>query len=117
MYFIRKGKFLVYVRTDYLKPVGDDKKEQPVTCLIDGDHFGEIGLVHGGKRTATVKSDNYGTLAMLKKTHFNELAKTFDKFKEAWTNQMFKYNDDLSMWLMMEMDKINYFRNLTLVTK
>ena len=30
---------------------------------------------------------------------------------------MFKYQDELSMWLMIEMDKIDYFRNLTLATK
>jgi len=74
-------------------------------------------MMFEGKRTATVRSENYGTLAMLKRSHFNELAKTFDKFKEAWSNQMYKYQDDLTMWLAIEMDKIPYFRSLSLSTK
>ena len=118
MFFIRNGKFSVNIKTDHLRPAGDDSEpSRPHTYLIDGDHFGEIGLLYEVRRTATVKSENYGTLAMLKKSHFNELSKTFDKFKEAWSNQMFKYQDELSMWLMIEMDKIDYFRNLTLATK
>lgn len=30
---------------------------------------------------------------------------------------MFKYQDELTMWLMIEMDKVNYFRNLPLLSK
>ena len=87
MFFIRNGKFSVNIKTDHLRPVGDDSEpSRPHTYLIDGDHFGEIGLLYEVRRTATVKSENYGTLAMLKKSHFNELSKTFDKFKEAWSN-------------------------------
>lgn len=79
MYFIRNGKFSVHVKVEHLKPVADDsEKPQPVTHLIDGDHFGEIGLIFECKRTATVRSENYGTLAMLKKSHYVELTKTFD---------------------------------------
>ena len=122
MHFIRNGKFSVHIKTDNLRPVGDESEpNKPQSYLIDGDHFGEIGMMYEGKRTATIRSENYGTLAMLKKSHFNELSKTFDKFncnfKEAWSNQMFKYQDELSLWLMIEMDKISYFRALTLNTK
>ena len=85
--------------------------------LIDGDHFGEIGLLFNCKRTATVKSENYGDLALLKLAHYNELTKTFESFSSIFKKQIFKYNDELTLWLMMEMDKIRYFRNLTLLTK
>lgn len=118
MYFIRNGKFSVHIKTDHLRPISsNDTPPAPVTHLIDGDHFGEIGMLFEGKRTATVRSENYGTLAMLRLSHFKELSKTFDKFKDEWLNQMFKYQDDLTIWLMIEMDKIAFFRSLTLATK
>ena len=82
MYFIKKGKFSVHVKTDYIKVEDMDEKENnPVSILIDNDHFGEIGLLYDCRRTATVKSENYGNLAMLKKSAFNELSKTFEMFQ------------------------------------
>lgn len=41
--------------------------------LYDGDHFGEIGLIFSCRRTATVKSLNYGSLAKLTETGFKAL--------------------------------------------
>lgn len=82
MYFIRNGKFSVHIKTDHLRAVSitDDTSPKPHTYLIDGDHFGEMGLIFDGKRTATVKSENYGTLAKLKRSEFMELSKTFETF-------------------------------------
>lgn len=119
MYFIRNGKFSVLIKQDFLKPVNndDDSVHQPETHLIDGDHFGEIGMIFDAKRTATVRSENYGTLAMLKKSHYTELTKTFEDFASEWRKQMLMYQDDLTLWLWLEMEKINYFRRLQLTTK
>ena len=119
MYFIRNGKFSVHVKTDHLRPVTTDSGSgpPPVYFLIDGDHFGEIGMIFGGKRTATVTSINYGTLARLKQSDYVELTKTFENFTSEFKNQIYKYQDDQTMWLMVEMDKINYFRGLNLATK
>mmetsp|Transcript_32 Transcript_32/g.63 ORF Transcript_32/g.63 Transcript_32/m.63 type:complete len:94 (-) Transcript_32:1087-1368(-) len=93
MYFIRNGKFSVHVQTDHLRPAlnDDDNPPRPVTYLIDGDHFGEIGMIFESKRTATVKSENYGTLALLKRSHYLELTKTFDSFTTEFKNQIYKY--------------------------
>lgn len=86
MYFIRNGKFSVHVRTDWLRPVTEDNDSQPepVTYLIDGDHFGEIGMIFNHKRTATVRSENYGTLAMLRRSDYDELSKTYENFAPLW---------------------------------
>ena len=88
MYFIRTGKFSVHVRLDHLRPAitGDGSPPKPVTFLIDGDHFGEIGMIFEAKRTASVKSENYGTLALLKRSHYLEIAKTFDTFTSEFRN-------------------------------
>ena len=119
MYFIRNGKFSVHVRTDYIQPQIEEgeHKPKPVTYLIDGDHFGEIGMLFNSKRTATVLSENYGTLAYLSRSAFDELNKTFDEFTMLFKKQITKYQDELTMWLQIEMDKIPYFRSLSLLTK
>mgnify|MGYP002041860318 CR=1 FL=1 len=85
MYFIRNGKFSVHVKTDHLTVVDQENEPKAVHYLIDGDHFGEIGMLFDTKRTATVRSENYGTLAILKKSSFVELQKTFESF-----NNLFK---------------------------
>lgn len=120
MYFISKGKFSVSVKTDHLNPnplLDESQKDQKDQVLVDGAHFGEIGMLFECKRTATVKSENYGTLALLQRSHFLELQKTFENFSSEFKKQIFKYEDELTTWLFMEMDKIDYFRPLSLETK
>lgn len=85
--------------------------------MYDGDHFGEIGLIYGLKRTATVSSKNYGSLACLTQSGLEELYKNFPKLKTCFKNYIFKYNDTLRAFLEMEMDKITYFRPLDMITK
>jgi CPA1 family monovalent cation:H+ antiporter len=59
MYFIAKGNCKVYVKDHY-------EEEQEVETTIDpGDFFGEIALLSKGKRTATVKSENYCTIGQI----------------------------------------------------
>ena len=93
MYFIRNGKFSVHVKTEHLIVVDQENEPKPVTHLIDGDHFGEIGMLFDSKRTATVRSENYGTLAILRKQQFIELTKTFESFTTIFKKQVFKYQD------------------------
>lgn len=84
MYFISNGKFSVNVTTEPLRPVNFDLDNpvKPQTYLIDGDHFGEISMIFQGKRTATVKSENYGTLAKLNRSDYVELSKMFETFSQ-----------------------------------
>ena len=56
IYFIAKGGCNVYVRNR----AGLKTK---ANVLISGDYFGEVAILNGGKRTATVRSNNYSTLA------------------------------------------------------
>jgi quercetin dioxygenase-like cupin family protein len=46
-----------------------------------------------------------------------ELTKTFESLSFLFKKQIFKYQDELTVWLMMEMNKIDYFRPLSLQTK
>jgi len=64
MFFIRNGQFSVNIKVDYINTLTEVRP--PVKYLIDGDHFGEIGMLYDCKRTATVRSENYGDLALFK---------------------------------------------------
>ena len=78
MYFIRNGRYSVHVTDSFITNANikfddEDEKNQDenkVSELFDGDHFGEIGLIYETKRTATVRSENYGTLAKLSKSSY-----------------------------------------------
>lgn len=73
MYFIRTGQFEVIIKSSFSSGDKGDESTEFKKRLYDGDHFGEIGIIYGSKRTATVKSTNYGSLALLKSTGFNML--------------------------------------------
>ena len=120
MYFIAKGKYDVYVKKNHIVSVNqysENSKEKPDRSLQDGEHFGEIGLIYGCKRTATVESANYGTLAMLNFDSYKELQKSFENIGELFKKQICLYDDEVKIFLEMACDKIDYFRNLSFMTK
>lgn len=81
MYFISKGSCIVKVKTQNVIDMGtgtegDEDFVDPVKVISElraGDHFGEIALIYGCKRTASVETKNYSTLAQLTKAEFTEL--------------------------------------------
>ena len=76
MYFVGQGDCIVMVR--------DHKGRDVYTRqLIEGDHFGEIALIYKCKRSATVISSNYNTLATLQAPRFRELVSEFPEYEEA----------------------------------
>ena len=60
MYYIIQGDCIVMMVDEY-------KKEHIVRVLVEGNQFGEIGMVYNCARTATVITRNYNTLAKLSK--------------------------------------------------
>jgi CRP-like cAMP-binding protein len=85
--------------------------------LQAGAHFGEISVIFGCKRTATVVSDNYCTIAMLSKKTLQELQVYFEKIFSHFKNHVVMYQDDLKIFLEMELDKIDWFKDLSIATK
>ena len=47
-----------------------------------GEYFGEIALIYGCKRTATVQSLKYSTLAKLKKSDYQDILIEFPDLKK-----------------------------------
>ena len=122
MYFIRTGEFEVSIKSSFgLDGDAQTKGSSRKKLLYDGDHFGEIGLIFESKRTASVKSINYGSLARLWKSGFKELTKSFStketSLERCFKEYMFKYKDELRTFLELECDKIQYFKPLSMITK
>ena len=59
IYYIAIGDCAVNIR--------NQQREEliAVRLLVEGDHFGEIGTIYDCKRTATIVSRNYNTMAVL----------------------------------------------------
>ena len=64
MYIVARGECIVNIRDEKNKLVKKFK------VLGVSDYFGEIGLIYGCKRTATIVSRKYTTLAKLNKQMF-----------------------------------------------
>ena len=74
-------------------------------------------MIFNSKRTANVKSLNYGSLALLEKKGYKALLKNFAGLERCFKEYIFKYKDDLRTFLEMECEKIDYFKPLSMITK
>lgn len=73
MYFIAKGDCQVSIR--------DEKGlEEKGRLLTEGDHFGEISMIYKCRRSATVMSRNYNTMAVLSEVLYKELIAEFPDY-------------------------------------
>jgi CRP-like cAMP-binding protein len=59
MFFISKGDCAVNIKDE------EGKLHIAVSLLTEGDHFGEISMLYRCKRTATIVSRNYNTMARI----------------------------------------------------
>lgn len=112
MFFIAKGSCNVLVQTRFVLDVFTTEADSIkfVRRLEVGDHFGEISLLYNCKRSATVVSNNYCTLASLAKPDFLDLYLQFDSMKENFKKQVISYDDELKVFVEKECNKIAYFK-------
>ena len=93
MCFIRSGEFTVTIESNFNVGMNaDDEDNIERKRLYDGDHFGEIGLIYGLRRTATVRSKNYGSLAKLFWDDLENLEKSFESLVKSIMQQQSKIN-------------------------
>jgi hypothetical protein len=105
LYLIAKGACKVTLK--------DQKKnEHQLKNLRPGDFFGEISLVYGCKRTATVISSKYSTLAVLHKNVYKEVLIEFPDLQAQLKKQIFKYNDRMKRFIVKSIEKVEYFRDI-----
>jgi len=78
LYVIVSGEVKVYTR-------GRDQEPVYLAKLTDGDFFGEISLLTGKQRTATIAAATRSDLLRLDKDKFDELAATQPRIRELLT--------------------------------
>jgi len=49
------------------------EEESEVKIIGKGEFFGEVALMSKGKRTATIKTENYSTISHINEQGFNDM--------------------------------------------
>jgi len=105
MYFIAKGACEVTIT--------DEKKNQRKQCnLRPSDYFGEIALIYGCKRTASVRSMKYSTLAKLEKSKYKEILIEFPELQVQMKKSIYSYNDKRKQFMKNSIQKVEYFQDI-----
>ena len=106
MYYVAKGVCTVQV-VDQTK-----KLNKCVRNLLPGDHFGEIGMIYGTPRTATVLSKNYSTLAKMSLEVYHDLTTEYPSMVNALKEQIYKYDDSLTMFCKESLERIPFLQGV-----
>lgn len=93
MYLIAKGECEVRVE--------DDKKNKNSSekVLRICEYFGEISMIYGCSRSASVISRKYSTLALLDRNNFKEITTEYPEMVGLLKEGIFKYNDRMKRFL------------------
>jgi len=106
MYWISQGDCAVNI-------IEQDRQERiAVRLLVEGDHFGEIGLIYNCCRSASIVSRNYNTMARLRKDLFHKLVSDYPEYKEGLLKHIYKYKYKKKKFLRRAFNKISYMRDL-----
>ena len=92
-YLVAKGTCQAYIK-DEKKIIREGDKITP------GEFFGEISLVYGCKRTATVKAVKYSTLAVLTKKDYKEhVVLEFEDIAAEFKKKIYLYDDRMNLFI------------------
>jgi len=81
-----------------------------VKKLLEGQHFGEINMIYGCDRTATVYSMNYNTFAVLTKILYRRLVQDYPEYEMSLKRYVVKnYYDHRIAFLQRMVKRIDYF--------
>ena len=108
MYLITKGRCNVNIRDQITNRI----EYFNVTDLVEGMHFGEIGMMYNSPRSATVGSISYVTCISLTRTKYFQLLMLYPKIKLLFEKYIYDYRDPLKLFLNLKMNRIQYFKTL-----
>ena len=93
MYYINSGDCTVNVR--------DEKRKEHIALkiLVEGQHFGEIGIIYKCKRTTTVLSRNYNTMARLGIRQFNDIVGNAPEYLHFLKRYVFAYQGTRKLFI------------------
>lgn len=98
--------------------VDHQQKEHIATkLLVDGNHFGEIGLIYKTERTATVISRNYNTIGCLNENGIRTIRSNYPEFITEFKKQVYRYNDAKKLYMYhILINKVEYFSDIDIET-
>lgn len=76
--------------------------------LTEGFFFGEVGVLYNCKRTATVISRNYNTIATLTSEDLDDISQDYPMFEANLYVKTFKYRDTYKQMIRNAIQKIEY---------
>ena len=107
MFFIGKGDCEVRVRDER------GREHEQIDILVEGDHFGEISLIYKCKRSASVISRNYNTLAKITGNRYRELVAEYPEYEvELKKYVREKYKDPKIRFVLDTIERVEYFKGL-----
>ena len=83
-----------------VKAIDEKKNSMVLKTMRNGEFFGEISLIYGCKRTATVCSLKYSTLATLTKKNYQEILLEYPDLESHLKNFIYKYNDRMKRFIL-----------------
>ena len=90
IYFISKGRVTI-----------ESNSNPDVNIhLEDGEYFGDLSLILNEKRTASVKTDSYCEIFILKKESFNRIRSDYSEFKDVLKKMSSEKTDKISALVM-----------------
>lgn len=105
IYFVSEGTCEVEV-------LDEMKEKHRVKLLLQGSYFGEIAVLFETTRTATVKSIDFASLAVLGKDKLGSLFNKFPTIKKSLMAGIIKYKDPYQMFIEKSLNKLTYFQGL-----
>ena len=104
-YIISKGKCSVQVR-DY------NSITEIISILTSEDIFGEIALLLNYKRTATVRTRNYSTIAVVNRSTFEDMWQQYFKIRNKLKEKLKTYSDKMKLFWKTSLNSLPFLDNL-----
>lgn len=105
LFFIANGEADVYVTDEH-------KSDNLTATLTMGSYFGEVALLKGCKRTATVISRNYSTCAELHRSDFDKVLIRYPFIQKLMEQHIqTKYNDKWRRFMHRSLRNIDYLQD------
>ena len=102
MFFIIQGDCAVNIKEH------DLQEHTAVRLLVEGDHFGEIGLIYKCPRTASIISRNYSTLAAISYYGLREVCIEMPEFWQHLVDYSTRYKWKTRTFLFQIIEKVEY---------
>lgn len=106
-------QFFIIARGDAEVYVYDEKgKARQCNILHPGSHFGEVALITGSARSASVRAMKYITLGVLEKVDFFNLIQSYPSVSDNLRKHIYDYHDRYKRFKIRCLQRIPYLKIL-----